>query len=81
MGNMSESWIKNFQPVEREIANIDDVVNTFQWGVYALSGLMAIFLFILASHRSREGDFTGALLSAIAATVCAVAPFLASYFL
>ena len=80
MGN--GNWVNNFTPIERETAqHLEEVSNTFEWMIYGISGLLAIFLFILAAHRSRQGDFSGAALSCIGAMVCAIAPLLAKNFL
>ncbi len=79
---MTNEWIQNFTPAEREaVQNLDDVVNTFQWSIYVIAGLLAMFLFVLAANRSRQGDFAGAAMSTIGAIVCALAPLIAKNFL
>lgn len=79
---MSKEWVSNFTPIERDAAeHLIEVTITFEWLIYGMSGLLAIFLFILAGQRSRNGDFTGAVLSCVGAIVCAIAPLLAKNFI
>lgn len=75
-------WSQQFSPEEREAAqNLDSLVNTVEWSVNSAVFLVSLFLFILASHRSKQGDYTGAILSTVGAVVCALAPILAKHFL
>jgi hypothetical protein len=79
---MGNEWANNFTPVERDtVQHLVEVTITFEWMMYGISGLLAIFLFILAGHRSRQGDFAGAVLSCVGAIVCAIAPILAKNFI
>ncbi len=74
-------WAQQFTTEEREaVQNLEGLVNTVEWSVNAVVALVAIFLFVLAAHRSKQGDYTGAVLSAIGASVCAIAPIIAKHF-
>lgn len=78
---MSNNWIKEFTPVERQVsADLESVINSFEWLIYGSSGLMAIILFVVAANRSKEGDTMGAVLSSMGAVLSATAPIIAKSF-
>ena len=78
---MSAQWSEKFSPAERLASkDMDLVSNSVQWIFYSASGLIAIFLFLLAANRQREGDNLGAAMSLIGAVVVALAPTLAKNF-
>lgn len=77
----SRDWSQAFTPTERHTAqDIEAVTDTLDWGVHSLCGLLAIFLFILAANRSRQGDVIGAVLSSLGGITSALAPILAKSF-
>ncbi len=78
---MSAQWSEKFSPAERLASkDMDLVSNSVQWVFYSASGLISIFLFLLAANRQRQGDTFGAAMSLIGAVVIALAPTLAKNF-
>ncbi len=78
---MSNEWVKEFTPIERHsTVELEHVVNSFEWFIYAGSGLMAVVLFVVAANRSKDGDAVGALLASIGAVISATAPIIAKSF-
>ena len=78
---MGSNWSQEFTPIEKQsAADIQQVVNSLEWLTYSVSGLIAIILFLVAAHRSREGDAFGAALAALGAILSATAPIIAKSF-
>ena len=78
---MSNEWVREFTPFERQSSmDLEKVVNSFEWLIYAGSGLIAIVLFVVAANRSKEGDTVGAFLASVGAVLSATAPIIAKSF-
>ncbi len=78
---MSNEWVREFTPIERQSSmDLEKVVNSFEWLIYAGSGLIAIVLFVVAANRSKEGDTVGAFLASVGAVLSATAPIIAKSF-
>ena len=78
---MSNEWVREFTPFERQSSmDLEKVVNSFEWLIYAGSGLIAIVLFVVAANRSKEGDTVGAFLASVGAALSATAPIIAKSF-
>lgn len=79
---MQGNWLKEFTPVERnDSADIETVVNSFEWLIYGAAGLMAISLFVIAANRSKNGDALGACFASLGAVLSAIAPIIAKTFI
>lgn len=78
---MSNKWIKDFTPVERLVSlDIEEVVNSYEWMLFSLSGMTSMALFLVASSHTKRGDYLGACLSSIGAILSALAPVIAKTF-